>query len=222
MIKKVTVGIVAHVDAGKTTCIESMLLNSGVIRKAGRVDHKDTVLDYDEQERSHGITIYAKEAHMTWKDTEINLIDTPGHVDFSAEMERVLSVLDMAVIMINGQDGVQAHTKTIWNCLQHYGVPCILFLNKMDISHYTKEELLRNLEEQCSDMCVYWDENRYDTLAMASDEILEEYTETASVSDTLVRKAFKERKFFPVLSGSALKNNGIDELMDLISLLSEE
>ena len=222
MNKKVTVGIVAHVDAGKTTCIESMLLNSGVIRKAGRVDHKDTVLDYDEQERNHGITIYAKEAHMMWKGTEINLIDTPGHVDFSAEMERVLSVLDMAVIMINGQDGVQAHTKTIWNCLQHYGVPCILFLNKMDISHYTMKELLGNLQEQCSDMCVYWDENRYDTLALASDEILEEYTETASVSDLLVRKAFRERKFFPVLSGSALKNTGIEELMDLISMLSEE
>lgn len=222
MNKKVTVGIVAHVDAGKTTCIESMLLNSGMIRKAGRVDHKDTVLDFDEQERSHGITIYAKEAHMKWKDIEINLIDTPGHVDFSAEMERSLSVLDMAVIMINGLDGVQAHTKTIWNCLQHYGIPCILFLNKMDISHHTLEELCENLREQCSDMCVYWDDDRYDILAMASDEILEEYTETASVSNVLLRKAFYERKFFPILSGSALKNNGIDKLMNLIAQLTEE
>lgn len=220
--KKLTVGIVAHVDAGKTTCIESMLLNSGVIRKAGRVDHKDTFLDFDEQERSHGITIYVKEAHMEWKDTEINLIDTPGHVDFSSEMERSLSVLDLAVIMINGQDGVQSHTKTIWNCLQHYGIPCILFINKMDISHYTREELTENLKTNCSDMCVYWDEERFDTLAMASDEILEEYSLDSVISDALLQKAFYERRFFPVLSGSALKNSGIQDLMDLIAQLACE
>ena len=112
-VKHICTGLLAHVDAGKTTCVEAMLLNSGTIRRAGRVDHGDTILDYDEQERSHGITIYAKEAHMKWMDAEIDLIDTPGHVDFSAEMERSLSVLDLAVLLINGQDGVQAHTHTI-------------------------------------------------------------------------------------------------------------
>ena len=117
-MKRLVTGIVAHVDAGKTTCIESMLYKSGSIRRLGRVDHKDAFLDYDEQERDHGITIYAKEAHFVYGDTEVFVIDTPGHVDFSAEMERTLQALDLAVILINGQDGVQAHTETIWNCLQ--------------------------------------------------------------------------------------------------------
>lgn len=223
MKRKLTVGIVAHVDAGKTTCIESMLANSGAIRKAGRVDHGDTALDYDEEERKHGITIYAKEAHMTWKDTEIFLIDTPGHVDFSAEMERSLSVLDLAVVLINGQDGVQAHTHTIWKCLEHYGVPCLVFVNKMDISYHTEEELISDLQKHCSDMCVDWTgEDRNDLLAMVSDEILESYSSTEDIPLSLLQQAFTERKFFPVLSGSALKNTGVDALMDLMCEIMPE
>lgn len=222
MTRKTTVGIVAHVDAGKTTCIESMLLDSGTIRKAGRVDHGDTILDFDEQERNHGITIYAKEAHITWHDTEINLIDTPGHVDFSSEMERSLSVLDMAVILINGQDGVQAHTRTIWNCLAHYHVPCLIFINKMDISHYSREELLSDLQKHCSDMCVVWDDKRNETLAMANDEMLEEYSSSGTIRHELICHSFSQRQFFPVLYGSALKNQGVENLMDLISDLTQE
>ena len=196
-----------------------MLLNSGTIRKAGRVDHSDTILDYDEQERSHGITIYAKEAHMKWMDAEIDLIDTPGHVDFSAEMERSLSVLDVAVLLINGQDGVQAHTHTIWKCLAHYHVPCIVFVNKMDISFHTQQELLEDLHMHCSDMCVQWDENRDDTLALANDEILEAVSQTGVIPEQLLQQAFMKRQFFPVLFGSALKNQGVDTLMNLMCQL---
>ena len=214
--RHICTGMLAHVDAGKTTCVETMLYNSGTIRKAGRVDHGDTILDYDEQERSHGITIYAKEAHMNWKDAQIDLIDTPGHVDFSAEMERSLSVLDLAVLLINGQDGVQAHTHTIWKCLAHYNVPCIVFVNKMDISFHTQEELYSDLVNHCSDMCVVWDENRDETLAMANDEILEAVSEGGEIPQELLQNAFMNRQFFPVLFGSALKNQGVEELMNLM------
>ena len=218
-VKHICTGLLAHVDAGKTTCVEAMLLNSGTIRKAGRVDHGDTILDYDEQERSYGITIYAKEAHMKWMDAEIDLIDTPGHVDFSAEMERSLSVLDVAVLLINGQDGVQAHTHTIWKCLAHYHVPCIVFVNKMDISFHTQQELLEDLHMHCSDMCVQWDENRDDTLALANDEILEAVSQTGVIPEQLLQQAFMKRQFFPVLFGSALKNQGVDTLMNLMCQL---
>ena len=220
-MKRTTIGIVAHVDAGKTTCIESMLFDAGVIRKLGRVDHQDTVLDYDEQERGHGITIYSKEAHYTWKNTEVYVIDTPGHVDFSSEMERSLQVLDLAVIMINGQDGVQSHTETIWKCLEHYGVPCILFVNKMDISHFDKNELMNNLKQHCSDMCInLQDESIEDTLAMISDEILEDYSNTGSIDESLLKKEFYDRKWFPVLFGSALKNDGVEQLMNVIDWIT--
>lgn len=222
-MKKITVGILAHVDAGKTTCIEAMLYKSGVIRKAGRVDHRDTVLDYDEQERGHGITIYAKEAHFNWKNTEVFVIDTPGHVDFSAEMERSLQVLDLAIILINGQDGVQSHTETIWKCLEHYQIPAVVFVNKMDISHHSEKELLKDLQTHCSDMCIPWNsEERMDSLAMISDDMLEEYTDTGNIPEDQVVNAFYQRKFFPVLFGSALKINGVEELMDVIDAFSRD
>ena len=150
-MKNIAVGILAHVDAGKTTCIESMLYNAGTIRKMGRVDHKDAFLDYDSLERDRGITIFSKEAHFHWKDSEIYVIDTPGHVDFSSEMERSLQVLDLAIILINAQDGVQSHTETIWKCLEHYNVPALVFINKMDISYIEKEELMENLQRMCSE-----------------------------------------------------------------------
>lgn len=222
-MKKITIGIVAHVDAGKTTCIESMLFHSGVIRKLGRVDHQDTVLDYDEQERGHGITIYLKEANYTWKNTEVYVIDTPGHVDFSTEMERSLQVLDLAIIMVNGQDGIQSHTETIWKCLKHYNIPCILFVNKMDISYQTQHELLQHLKQDCSDMCIdVKDENVQESLAMVNDELLEQYSETNQIDESLLKTAFYKREWFPVLFGSALKNDGIDSLMDLIDWVSIE
>lgn len=222
-MKRIVTGIVAHVDAGKTTCIESMLYTSGSIRKLGRVDHKNAFLDYDEQERDRGITIYAKEASFTWKNTEIFVIDTPGHVDFSAEMERALRVLDLAVILINGQDGVQSHTETIWKCLEHYHVPALIFVNKMDISHHTKEELLRDLQKNCSPECfAYGDPASYEQLATVNEEMLEEFVETGKVSDERIREALSNRKCFPVLFGSALKVKGIEELLDAIDTFAQQ
>ena len=135
------VGILAHVDAGKTTLSESLLYHTGAIRKKGRVDHKDAFLDYDTQERDRGITIFSKSARFSWKDTSFTLIDTPGHVDFSSEMERCLSILDVAILVINGCDGVQSHTETIWKLLMHYQIPTFIFVNKMDISFYEKEKI---------------------------------------------------------------------------------
>lgn len=222
-MKKQTVGIVAHVDAGKTTCIEAMLYQSGTIRKLGRVDHRDTVMDYDEEERSHGITIYAKEAHFDWKDTRFYLIDTPGHVDFSAEMERSLSILDCAVLVINGQDGVQPHTETIWKCLAHYHIPVIVFINKMDISYLPAEQLIKDLHAKCSDACVAFHQEGYEEeLSLTDDILLEEYMQTGSFQQDSLLDAFYQRKFFPVLLGSALKMQGIDELMDLLSFFTPE
>ncbi len=222
-MKRITLGILAHVDAGKTTCIESMLYTSGTIKKAGRVDHGDAFLDFDEQERDRGITIYSKEAFFTWKDTEIYVIDTPGHVDFSSEMERCLQVLDLAVILINGQDGVQSHTETIWNCLEHYHVPAIIFVNKMDISYRTKEELMNDLIRRCSDSCVdFSDEDRWDKIAMSNEEIMETYLETGEIPDSMIQQAVYRRECFPVLFGSALKMTGISELMDTVSKYSLE
>lgn len=222
-MKRIAAGILAHVDAGKTTCIEGMLYKSGVIRKAGRVDHQDTVLDYDEQERDHGITIYAKEAHFTWTDAEIYVIDTPGHVDFLSEMERALRIIDIAVVLVNGQDGVQSHTETIWKCLEHYHIPTIVFLNKMDIAHYTKEELIRDLQKHCDENCIDWKrEDKMDSLAMSDDALLEEYSGTGTIQFSHIQKAFQNRKFYPVLSGSALKMEGLEDLMDLMVSLSSK
>lgn len=222
-MKKLTIGIVAHVDAGKTTLIESLLFLSGAIRKQGRVDHKDTVLDYDEMERGHGITIYSKEAHFSWNDTEVFVIDTPGHVDFSSEMERSLSVLDLAIIVINAQDGVQSHTETIWKCLEHYNIPCLLYVNKMDIAHFSKDELLNDIQKHCDSMCLdYFSEDRNESLAMISDEILEKYETTGNIDKQDMIKAFYLREWFPVFFGSALKNEGVEDLLNGIDFFSRK
>lgn len=221
-MKTCVVGVVAHVDAGKTTCIESMLFHSGVISSLGRVDHADTVLDYDEQERDHGITIYAKDAHFRWKDREIFVVDTPGHVDFSSEMERALQVLDVAVLVINGQDGVQSHTETIWKCLEHYHVPVIVFVNKMDISHLGKKAILQDLKKHCSDTCIAWNtSSTLEEVSMYSEEALEEYLSSTALSKETIQYGFETRAFFPVLFGAALKNEGVDTLLDTILEVSQ-
>lgn len=222
-MKKTVIGILAHVDAGKTTCIESMLYLSGTINKAGRVDHKDAFLDFDEQEKDHGITIYSKEAFFSWKDTDFYVIDTPGHVDFSSEMERALQVLDLAVILINGQDGVQSHTETIWKCLEYYHVPAVIFVNKMDISHLSKEEILADLSKHCSENVIDFEsDERDEKLAVISEEMLNRYLEEGIVPDEMIRDAVYERKCFPCVFGAALKHQGTEKLMDLLASLSEE
>lgn len=222
-MRTITTGILAHVDAGKTTCIESMLLTSGQIRKAGRVDHQDAFLDFDEQERKRKITIYSKQASFTWKDTTINVIDTPGHADFSAEMERSLSILDTAIVLISALDGVQSHTRTIWKCLDAYQVSSILFVNKMDATSYSKEELLsdieKNLDTRIVDLSV---DDWIEQFAALDEKLLDEFVQTETLSPASMAQAVKERKAFPVLFGSALKNENISELLDALLAYTPE
>ncbi len=216
-MKHRTIGILAHVDAGKTTCIESMLYNAGQLRTLGRVDHQDAFLDYDSQERNRGITIYSKEAHIQVGDTQIHIIDTPGHIDFSSEMERTLSILDLAIVLINGQDGVQSHTKTIWDCLTQYHVPTLVFVNKMDITHTSKEALMHDLETNLSSNIInFQDTQRDEKLALTNEDILNTYIETNTITDTQIQELVYTRQAFPCYFGSALKNTGIDELMNAI------
>lgn len=223
-MKYLTAGIVAHVDAGKTTCTESMLYLSKTIRKQGRVDHQDAFLDFDEQERNRKITIYSKEAILNWKDTRIDLIDTPGHVDFSAEMERSLSVLDLALLLISAQDGIQAHTRTIVSCLKHYQIPFILFVNKMDICYRSKEEILTELSEGIEGSVIDLSEDEetlYEQLALVNDEMLEEYMEQGKISSDLIRKAVIAGQLHPVFFGSALKNEGVSDVLDFFDFYSQ-
>ena len=220
-MKRICVGILAHVDAGKTTCVESVLYNAGNIRKMGRVDHQDTFLDYDQQERDRGITIYSKEANYKWNDSEIYILDTPGHVDFSSEMERVLSVLDLAIVLINGQDGVQSHTQTIWKCLEHYKVPTLIFINKMDISYQAREELMEDLITKIHSNCIdYLDSQKDEKLALVNENMLNEYLEEGKISLESIQSSIYKRECFPCFFGSALKNEGIIELMDALCELS--
>ena len=177
-LKHICIGLVAHVDAGKTTLSEGMLYLSGQIRNMGRVDHGDTFLDNYETERERGITIFSKQAEFIWNDTSITILDTPGHVDFSAEMERVLQVLDCAVLVVSAVDGVQAHTVTLWRLLKQYKIPTMIFVNKMDRQEADREKLLEELKNRFGDGCVEMDmqseENR-ESLAMCDETMLEEY-----------------------------------------------
>lgn len=214
------VGLLAHVDAGKTTLSESILYQSGAIRNLGRVDHQDAFLDTDEMERERGITIFSKQAVLTWKDTEITLLDTPGHVDFSAEMERVLQVLDCAVLVISGADGVQGHTETLWKLLTRYGIPVFLFVNKMDQEGTDCGKLLEELKSRFSEGCI--DFGRVETgaeevieeIAVCDEQTMEEYLEKGSVAAASIRRLVAERKIFPCYFGSALHLQGVEELMN--------
>ena len=214
------VGLLAHVDAGKTTLSESILYQSGAIRNLGRVDHQDAFLDTDEMERERGITIFSKQAVLTWKDTEITLLDTPGHVDFSAEMERVLQVLDCAVLVISGADGVQGHTETLWKLLTRYGIPVFLFVNKMDQEGTDCGKLLAELKSRFSEGCI--DFGRVETgaeevieeIAVCDEQAMEEYLEKGSVDADSIRRLVADRKIFPCYFGSALHLQGVEELMN--------
>ena len=224
-MKKITLGILAHVDAGKTTLNESFLYHGNIIRKKGRVDHKDSYLDFDEQEKERGITIYSKNATFDYGDLHISLLDTPGHTDFSSEMERVLQVLDEAVIVISGLSGVQSHTKTIWNLTEVYRLPVFFFVNKMDITTRSREELFEDLQKQLGAPVVDFSsskEEMYEKIALADEETLNEYLESGSVSDERISLLIKERKIFPVCFGSALKDEGVVELLDTLSRYSSE
>ncbi|MGL5257956.1 MAG: GTP-binding protein, partial [Proteocatella sp.] len=216
-MKKLAIGILAHVDAGKTTLSESMLYLSGKIRKLGRVDNKDAFLDTNELERARGITIFSKQAVIEVEDTEITLLDTPGHVDFSAEMERTLQVLDYAILVISGADGIQGHTKTLWRLLEMYDIPTFIFVNKMDQNGTDRNKLLGDLKKQLSDSCIdFGIENTdefHDEIAMCEEYLMEEYLDTGKVGRESIKDAIYDRKIFPCYFGSALKLEGVEVFM---------
>lgn len=211
-MKHTIIGTLAHVDAGKTTLSESLLYQAGSIRKSGRVDHGDAFLDYDKQEKQRGITIFSKQAILTTKDVQITLLDTPGHVDFSAEMERTLEILDYAILVISGVDGVQTHSETIWKLLQHYHIPTFLFVNKMDISYQDKDTLMKQLYTKLDAHCVdFTDEaQKLENIALCEDSLLQLYMENQTIDDEVIQDAICERTLFPCYFGSALKMQGID------------
>lgn len=217
-MKKLVVGILAHVDSGKTTLSEAMLYTAGKIRKLGRVDHKDAYLDTDVQERERGITIFSKQAVFTYDGMEITLLDTPGHVDFSAEMERTLQVLDYAVLVINGMDGVQSHTDTLWKLLKRYEIPTFIFVNKMDMDGADKDAIFQNIRKKLDGDCVDFSSgDRDEQIAMADERLLDTYLDSGTVETEDIIEAILDRKIFPCFWGSALKLSGVQELLDAMN-----
>lgn len=214
-MKNIVAGILAHVDSGKTTLSEAMLYQAGQIRKLGRVDHQDTYLDTDSQEKDRGITIFSKQAELAYADMHIALLDTPGHVDFGTEMERTLQVLDYVVLVINGMDGVQSHTETLWKLLERYGIPVFIYVNKMDMTGYDRDYLMDNIRHRLSDGCVdFLCEDSGEQIAMCDEAMLEHFLETGANDEQDVVNAIAGRKLFPCYFGSALKNEGVSELLD--------
>ncbi len=214
-MKNIVAGILAHVDSGKTTLSEAMLYQAGQIRKLGRVDHQDTYLDTDSQEKDRGITIFSKQAELAYADMHIALLDTPGHVDFGTEMERTLQVLDYVVLVINGMDGVQSHTETLWKLLERSGIPVFIFVNKMDMTGYDRDYLMDNIRHRLSDGCVdFLCEDSGEQIAMCDEAMLEHFLETGANDEQDVVNAIAGRKLFPCYFGSALKNEGVSELLD--------
>lgn len=214
-MKNIVLGILAHVDAGKTTLSEGMLYLSGEIKKLGRVDDQDTFLDTHSAERARGITIFSKQARIRTEDTEITLLDTPGHVDFSAEMERTLQVLDYGLLLINGSDGVQGHTRTLWKLLEDYQIPVFLFINKMDQARTDRTLLMEQLKERLDVNCIDFTEDEYtlmENLATCEEEAMEEYLETGTLAPESVIRLIRKRNVFPCYFGSALRLEGIDTL----------
>ena len=215
------VGLLAHVDAGKTTLTEAMLYLSGSIRKLGRVDHRDSFLDHDDQERARGITIFSKQARLKWKDTEFTILDTPGHIDFSSETERTIQVLDAAVLVISGTDGVQAHTETLRALLQRYGIPTFCFITKMDSSFLSKEDLMNELHTNLSPACVDMTQDRAaldEEAALLDEEALELFTASGRLSDETIRGMIGRRQMIPCYFGSGMKLSGVEALLDALAL----
>ena len=221
-MKRIVIGILAHVDAGKTTLSEALLYATGNVRKLGRVDHGDAFLDTNTMERQRGITIFTEPAIITTPNLTLTLLDTPGHVDFSAEMERTLAVLDYAILVISGADGIQGHTETLWRLLKRYNVPTFIFINKMDAPAADKTKLLNQLKKRFSDGCIDFtgahDDNAaladvMEDIAMQSETAMESYLEEGTIPDETIRELIAERALFPCFFGSALKMEGIDEFI---------
>lgn len=216
--RRVVIGITAHVDAGKTTLAEAMLYRTGRLRKLGRVDHGSAAMDSHLLERERGITIFSSQAELPVGDLEVTLLDTPGHVDFSAEMERTLSVLDYAILVISGADGVQAHTRTLWRLLELYRIPTFLFVTKMDFGRCGREQMMEHLRHELGEGCVDFTpadrERRMEQLATCREDALEAYLDGGEVPDALVRQLVGRRLVFPCWFGSGLKLEGIDEFLE--------
>ena len=221
MKKKITIGILAHVDAGKTTLSEALLYISGKIRKLGRVDHGNTYLDTAEMERERGITIFSKQARFSSENCDFILLDTPGHVDFSAETERTLALLDYAVLVVSAPEGVQSHTRTLWSLLALYGVPTFIFANKTDVCIKSKSELEAEFAKSLSPACTAFFENQSkaeldERLALIDEDLLETYLAGEEIETGEIARLIAERKLFPVLFGSALRNTGVEFLLDTL------
>ncbi|MBQ7572995.1 MAG: NYN domain-containing protein [Clostridia bacterium] len=218
-MKRIVCGILAHVDSGKTTLSEGILYSSGQIRHLGRVDHRDSYLDTDTIEKERGITIFSHQAAVNLDDLQLTLLDTPGHVDFSAEMERTLNVLDYAILVISGVDMVQSHTHTLWELLKKYRVPTFIFVNKMDMPLCDKNtvmaDLIKNLDQRCVDFSDT--QNLYDNLAMCYEDLMDEFLEKEEISVDAIAHAIKIRRVFPCFFGSALKLTGVSEFLEAIS-----
>ena len=219
MREHIVLGILAHVDAGKTTLSEALLYQSGARRSLGRVDHRDAYLDTHTLERARGITIFSKQALLSTENLDITLVDTPGHVDFSAEAERTLPILDSAILVISGTDGIQAHTLTLWQLLQRYGVPTVLFINKMDLSGADRAKLMGQLQQELSPGCVDFGiepEKLREAAALCDENLLERYLETDDLTAEDMRLLISQRKLFPCVFGSALHLTGVDDLLQVL------
>ena len=219
--KHICIGILAHVDAGKTTLSEGLLYTAGTLRKMGRVDNGDAFLDTFDLEKERGITIFSKQALFSWGDTQVTLLDTPGHVDFSAEMERTLQVLDYAILVVSGADGVQGHTQTLWRLLEKYHIPVFLFINKMDQQGTDRKKLLEEikgrLNENCTDFTEMGKDSFYEGVALCDERVLEEYLETGEVGKESLCDMIQGRKLFPCFFGSALRMEGVEEFFDALA-----
>jgi small GTP-binding protein len=224
---KFVLGLLAHVDSGKTTLAESLLYNSGSIRKLGRVDHQDTFLDTYELERKRGITIFSKQAQLKIGDKNICLLDTPGHVDFAPEMERTLQVLDYAILIVSGADGVQGHTQTLWKLLKKYRLPVFIFVNKMDQTGTDKDKLIKELQSKLDSSIIDFTEyktpteNFYENISMCEEHLMNKFLDCGQLSTDEIKMGIKSRMFYPCLFGSALKQQGIVEFMEALDLYLE-
>lgn len=222
-MKRIVTGILAHVDSGKTTLSEIMLYRSGEIRKLGRVDHGNAFLDTHELEKSRGITIFSKQAMLHFNDFEMTLLDTPGHVDFSLEAERTLQVLDYAILVVSGSEGVQSHTETLWKLLKNYNIPVFIFVNKMDLDGADKSKILTDLKHSFDSGCIDFntasDSDEFLEEAAACDETaMEQYFDSGSITTECIVNAISCRRIFPVCFGSALKAEGIDEFLNVLGI----
>ncbi|CAJ2230492.1 GTP-binding protein [Companilactobacillus paralimentarius] len=216
-MKHIVTGIVAHVDAGKTTLSEALLYKTGQLRKLGRVDNGDAFLDSDDLEKKRGITIFSHQANLQYENLRLTLLDTPGHVDFASQTEQVLSVLDYAILVVSATDGVQGYTKTLWNLLQNYHIPTFIFVNKIDATGVDQAQILEDLQNKLSAGCITFSnelsDDTYEEIALQNDNILNQFLESGTLTDDTIRQMIQKRQIFPCYFGSALKISGIDEFL---------